>query len=539
MKPSRQTSYKGPQDVPDLLNSDEWSPAALFPKPIPLDATAFPPQPQPYLDLVRRLRNNGHSELGYLDAELRRQNGTVHAERSRAAVVEFTSPGVATQPQLFQNSKNLTSYLAGAQQASSSHLYIVEDISANYVEAFGSQFAMDPTFWAAHLRTTNWESNQAPGNVSCLPSIKRQGESYSLLYSDQLFLQGPMFSTELPLFADCNVYRKINLFQEGMFYDGIGSVTRRASYWTRAKPDGCWDALILVDPGIKNTVYAHNMSKATMKPIAISQQTPYQGGYIDFLPMRHKSSPSYTAPPRTSIFDDLIFYHGLNYASLDSLEAPFIPDAADSFLRSIVAGMWMNTIAYVSTSISVLEYAIQQSKGKSTVKAKLHSYSGLNWLDEYLLHIHYWNLRCSLLHDWANQNLAELSIPQFRPAAAKSQALKKDSSSLELQDWVFIKTRLEHWETRSRDLVSSALGLLSLVESHKSLEEAESARTLAILGTVYLPLSLAAGVLSMGGDFIPGKAYFWVFFAVALPLMFLSFLSMVGLNRLRGFIERF
>ncbi|RDW59922.1 hypothetical protein BP6252_13009 [Coleophoma cylindrospora] len=538
MKSPRQTSYKGPQDVPNLLNSDEWSPAALFPKPIPLDATAFPPQPQPYLDLIKRLRNNGQSELGYLNAELRRQNGTVHAERSRAAVVEFTSPSVATQPRLFQTSKELTSYLAEANKSSYSHLYIVEDISANYVEAFGSHFAIDPTFWAEHLRTTSWESNQAPGNVSWLPSIKNQGESYSLLYSDQLFLQGPKFSTKLPLFADCNIYRKINLFQEGMFYDGIGSVPRRASYWTRVRsggPDGYWDALILVDPAIKGTIYADNMSKGTMSPIEIFQQTPYQGGYVDFLPMRYKNSPSYTGPPRKSIFDDLIFYHGLDHPQ-DSPGAPIIPQAADFFLKSIVAGMWVNTIAYVTTSISVLEYAIQQSKGRSTVGENIHSYSQLNWLDEHLLHIHYWNLRCSILRDWANRNLAEQSIPQVRNALAKGQAPQNDSSSPELQDWVSIKTRLEHWETRSRDLVSSALGLLSLVESHKSLEEAGSARTLAILGTVYLPLSLAAGILSMGGDFIPGKAYFWVFFAVALPLMVLSFLSTLGLNKLRGFI---
>lgn len=100
------------------------------------------------------------------------------------------------------------------------------------------------------------------------------------------------------------------------------------------------------------------------------------------------------------------------------------------------------------------------------------------------------------------------------------------------KDWLFIKKKLELWENRTREIVSSALGLLSLVESHKSLEEAESARILAILGTVYLPLSLTAGILSMAGDFVPGKLYFWVFFAVAAPLMFLSFLAMMGFGAL-------
>ena len=45
---------------------------------------------------------------------------------------------------------------------------------------------------------------------------------------------------------------------------------------------------------------------------------------------------------------------------------------------------------------------------------------------------------------------------------------------------------------------------------------------LALLGTVYLPLSLTAGILSMGGSFTPGQGQFWIFFVVAGPLMVLS-----------------
>jgi Mg2+ and Co2+ transporter CorA len=93
---------------------------------------------------------------------------------------------------------------------------------------------------------------------------------------------------------------------------------------------------------------------------------------------------------------------------------------------------------------------------------------------------------------------------------------------IDQQDWIFIKKRLELCETCSRDIVAAALGLLSLVESHKSVEEAESARVLALLGTVYLPLSLTAGILSMSAAFAPGQGQFWIFFVVAGPLMVLS-----------------
>jgi Mg2+ and Co2+ transporter CorA len=100
------------------------------------------------------------------------------------------------------------------------------------------------------------------------------------------------------------------------------------------------------------------------------------------------------------------------------------------------------------------------------------------------------------------------------------------------KDWVYIKTRLELYEKLSQDVVTSALGLLSLVESHKSVEEAESARIIALLGTFYLPLSLTAGILSMGGNFIPGAGKFWVFPVVAGPMTLLSFFLVIWAPKL-------
>jgi hypothetical protein len=40
--------YKGPQDLPSLLNANEWSPTTLFPQPKSLNRIAFPSdRPQP------------------------------------------------------------------------------------------------------------------------------------------------------------------------------------------------------------------------------------------------------------------------------------------------------------------------------------------------------------------------------------------------------------------------------------------------------------------------------------------------------------
>lgn len=50
-------------------------------------------------------------------------------------------------------------------------------------------------------------------------------------------------------------------------------------------------------------------------------------------------------------------------------------------------------------------------------------------------------------------------------------------------------------------------------------DEAENSRLLAMLGTLYLPLSLAAGILSMDGELAAGSTHFWTFFVAAILLL--------------------
>jgi Mg2+ and Co2+ transporter CorA len=94
---------------------------------------------------------------------------------------------------------------------------------------------------------------------------------------------------------------------------------------------------------------------------------------------------------------------------------------------------------------------------------------------------------------------------------------KKDA-----QDWIYVHKKLSLWESRVRDLVDSAHCSITLIESTKSIEEARATRLLAILGTVFIPLSLVASILSMGGDFLPGNSQFWVYFVMSLPPLLLS-----------------
>jgi hypothetical protein len=149
-----------------------------------------------------------------------------------------------------------------------------------------------------------------------------------------------------------------------------------------------------------------------MVPIAISHQAPYQGSYIDFIPVGDDSHSNYTGSTRASLFDDLIYYHSQLNPAASPL--PTTLNTAVYPLKMIIVGIWMNSIAYVGTSVSSLEYAVEQlrkhSPSSPPIDGNTTSYGGLEWLKKSLYHIYCLKRRCSQLHDWTDWNILELDI---------------------------------------------------------------------------------------------------------------------------------
>jgi hypothetical protein len=520
----------------DLLGTDDWCPTSLFPKPPLLGRLPSEGRPQQYINWINRMAESGRLDLKFLRNELNRANGTRDAVRGRAAVLEFWQTGL--KPTEFQDPSHLEKYLAHHPTTPKGRLYILEEIATEYVEAFGTHFSIDPSFFAKHLRTTFWEKNRTASTTSSLPSTRSRECGFSLLYEEAYILNNPAVQDASSLYCDSNLYRRFHTTGDGTFYDEVATVTRRISFWPRTQNDETWDgklvlslnstnvaftniyiclALILVDPPVGKSVYFIDGTE-TATPLNVSNQEHYKGGYIDFMTFQDLptlSENSHDGPPRTSIFNDIIYYSTQFSSNGISGDNPL---AATYFARKIVAATWMNFIEYIKTSVSVLEYAME-TRHKLTIRGTLKNrYDGLGWLEEQLPNVYGWKRKCSQYCNLANENLDELGISLSDVNCLSSLGQK------ESQDWIYIKKSLELWESRAQGVVGSTLGLLSLVESNKSVEEAKSTRTLAILGTIYLPLSLMAGILSMSGEFIPGGARFWVYFVLALPLLFITLL---------------
>lgn len=144
-------------------------------------------------------------------------------------------------------------------------------------------------------------------------------------------------------------------------------------------------------------------------------QRPYQGGYTDFNVLNYMSTTHYNGPPRTSLYDDLIFYHLHEEVRPDTYLTKV--EEVPCLLKRIVAGHWMTSIAYMETSISILEFAVEQSRESNTDNvtnptSNSSSYRGLKWLEEHLSHLYSWKRKVSRYSDMSVCNMLELGISE-------------------------------------------------------------------------------------------------------------------------------
>ena len=274
-----------------------------------------------------------------------RKHQTPRAPRhshGRATVLELRAGGVVRED--FRNNVNkLEEYFESTRKSTCKHrLYLLEDLSPEYVEAFGSHFWMDPCFFAAQEAIVHWTGTKHDnGFPQKLPSVRRPDPFYTLRYYETIKLaQRPPRKASIRVWS--NLYQRIERakldFPENE-EDKIYMVRRNASFWSRPTREGGWDGLMLVEPPVGNDVLIR-----FNKPWSPEHypSKPYQKGYVDFSTWNRLSASSLPhkivrGPPRTSIFDDIAYYW-VEVASGDQITAAQNNPALSAvYLQKLVA----------------------------------------------------------------------------------------------------------------------------------------------------------------------------------------------------------
>jgi hypothetical protein len=242
---------------------------------------------------------------------------------------------------------------------------------------------------------------------------------------------------------------------------------------------------------------------------------PFQGGFADFI--KYKSIQDALRveddPPRSSMFDDLCHYFK-NHADLLRIDEN--PHSATVFLQKIIASHYMLLAEYNRALLSHLEWLLSRRE----TFAKLT----LQWVEERWSDLQSFNRRCEEYH---------------RDLKLIIRGNRIDRNIHNRSDWMdvsedFLTLEEDFWDLKKKaeGLVSSYTGLASIVSSRHSLAEARGIRILTYLGMFFLPLSCVSGLFSMSEEYLPRAPKFWVYFAVALPLI----VAVFGLAMLVGLV---
>ena len=250
----------------------------------------------------------------------------------------------------------------------------------------------------------------------------------------------------------------------------------------------------------------------------ISAGFPIWGGYRNLF-----DCPSMTAypipkgPPRTSAFEDIIYYT----SALTAEEITSIPrDPRLLFKKTLmmVCAEWAILVKYATTRLTQLEWEIenpdlQGSNGglQVTIK-KLHS----------------WRRRLPIFRTLLSEVLEKVIKPEY--FMANPENLVRDLQA----DFEILLSNIDNLQVRADRIMSVVVAVMSIEESKKAFEQNRSLARLTWLAITFAPLSFVTGLFSMNGQLATLVTTFRVYFAVALPLtaivLFLTRFANVGLR---------
>jgi len=221
----------------------------------PTDHFGFKPLHPPkergqYVKQVDDLAEGARPDLRFLAKELKRLRHKNDTNIGKVAVLKFSNDSAAPEKSDL-NKETLQMDLENSKTDRVRRLYILEDISNEYVEIFGFRLNLDPSFFARHLRVTRWESSSRGSNAPPLPSTINSAQSFSLRYPE-LVVFPPWFRAypkkdnedKRSYFCDCHLYREITMARlpaRNFPPDRVGVIRRKLSFWSsKHDDDNAW-----------------------------------------------------------------------------------------------------------------------------------------------------------------------------------------------------------------------------------------------------------------------------------------------------------
>lgn len=187
---------------------------------------------QPYWDTLTALRSR-YPAINSL------QNGVRHwhPQRGRASVLEFYPGEVRSRD--FEDVQDLQHYFHHVPHSRcENRLYLLEDLTLDYIEAFGSQFWIDPYLFAAQSWAYHWAGNQYASMPRRLPSEQDPKRLFTLRYFEVRRFRHAQIINYEKVKTDSNMHRFIEQDMLDPHPDGAFFCRKNVSFWSERKGNG-------------------------------------------------------------------------------------------------------------------------------------------------------------------------------------------------------------------------------------------------------------------------------------------------------------
>lgn len=269
-----------------------------------------------------------------------------------------------------------------------------------------------------------------------------------------------------------------------------------------------FQVLILVDPPVKKC------RQVGAKPRDFKNK-PYQYGYVDFT-LWSDALGAYAAkqpgPFRECAYDDVYYY--LSQWVLD--HQTLTPNVAALIVKRLMLSHTMSLIEFLKSLLSNLEDRLRRTPA---------GIEHFHWVEGTLTELFGWNRRLS---EYCEHTEAALDGLRILPEGCTAEKERWGSCS---EDFRYVHRRMLNLKNRINELITNANGLIGLVEAKRSLDVAIAAKTLTIIGLLFLPLGFMSGLFSLGQNYGPGESRFWVYWVVTIPFLGLVFVVYLVVGR--------
>jgi hypothetical protein len=272
--------------------------------------------------------------------------------------------------------------------------------------------------------------------------------------------------------------------------------------------------LVLVDPPVKKVVETLGSGNRKTYPSML-----LNGGFEDFIPPTSlesfRSATSNDSLDKQSMLSNLLHYFRYQPPGFVVAE-PSILSLSYYSIR-IVLAEWNLYTHLMSRYFKYYEYTLHD------IEDRLHNSD--------IIDLQRWRRR-------SMQSRNKLIFLSDFIIYWLQQEANKQPWNLVMEDIKYMLSQLEHHNRSLEHMVPVATSMVQLLDSRRWILEAANVNRLTVIALVFVPLSWVASLFSMAENYSPGHKDFWVYFATALPVLFVVLvLSIVKWGQVEGKLD--